>query len=81
MQQIRGNDKHNKTAAYIHWKTCHEQYYNIHLSEKWYKHEPATVTENKAATKLWDIQIHTDRVIAAKKLDIVIRDHKNKPAN
>ena len=37
--------------------------------DKWHKHVPATVTENKEATILWDIQIHTDREIAANKPD------------
>ena len=68
--------RHNKAAAYIHWKTC--QHYNIQASDKWYEHEPATVTENKEATILWDMQIHIDRAIAANKPDIVIKDHKNK---
>ena len=68
--------RHNKAAAYIHWKTC--QHYNVQVSNEWYEHEPATVTENKEATILWDMQIHTDREIAANKPDIVIKDHKNK---
>ena len=50
--------RHNKAAAYIHWKTC--QHYNIQVSDKWYKHEPAKVTGNEA-TALWDIQIHTEK--------------------
>ena len=68
--------RHNKAAAYIHWKTC--QHYNIQVSDKCYEHEPPMVTENKEATILWDIQIHTDREITANKPDIVIKDHKNK---
>ena len=51
--------RHNKAAAYIHWKTC--PHYNIQVSDKWYEHEPATVNENIEATILWDIQLHTDR--------------------
>ena len=43
-----------------------------------YEHEPGTVTGNEEATILWDIQIHTEREIAANKPDIVIKDHKNK---
>jgi len=39
-----------------YWKTC--QHYNIQVLEKWYEHEPATVTENKEATILWTMQIH-----------------------
>ena len=57
--------RHNKAAAYIHWKTCH--HYNIQVLDKWYEHEPATVTENKEVTILWDMQIHTDIEIAANK--------------
>ena len=48
------------------------------MSDKWYEYEPAKVTENKEATILWDMQIHTDREIAANKPNIVIKDHKNK---
>ena len=36
------------------------------------------VPENKEARILWDMQIHTDREIAANKPDIVIKDHKDK---
>ena len=39
------------------------------------------VTENKEARILWDMQIHTDREIAANKPDIVIKDHKDKTCN
>ena len=51
----------------------------IQVLDMWYEHEPATVTENKEAMILWDMQIHTDREIATNKPDIVIKDHKNKP--
>ena len=35
--------RHNKAAASIHWKTC--QHYNIQVSDKWYEHEPARLTD------------------------------------
>ena len=68
--------RHDKAAAYIHWKVCHN--YNIKTSEKWYDHEPQTVTENEDVTILWDMPIHTDRKITANRPDIVIKDHKTK---
>ncbi|XP_078348127.1 uncharacterized protein LOC144633190 isoform X1 [Oculina patagonica] len=68
--------RHDKAAAYIHWKVCHN--YNIETSEKWYDHEPETVTENEDVTILWDMPIHTDRKITANRPDIVIKDHKTK---
>ena len=55
--------RHDKTAAYIHWKVC--QSYNIKTSEKWYDHTPEMVTESGDATILWNMQIHTDCEIAA----------------
>ena len=63
----------HKAVVYIHWKT--RQHYNIQVSNKWYEHEPATVTENKEATILWWNEIHTDREIAANKPDIVIKEN------
>ena len=39
----------------MHWKVCHN--YNIKTSEKWYDHEPETVTENEDVTILWDMPI------------------------
>ena len=68
--------RHDKAVSYIHWKVCHN--YNIKTSEKWYDHEPETVTENEDVTILWDMPIHTDRKITANRPDIVIKDHKTK---
>ena len=46
--------RHDKAAWYMHWKVCHN--YNIKTSEKWYDHEPETVTENEDH----DIMGHAD---------------------
>ena len=43
-----------------------------------YCHNNKTVTENKEATILWDMQIHTDKELSANKPDIVIKDHANR---
>ena len=51
--------RHDKAASYIHWNVCHN--YNIKTPEKWYDHEPETVTENEDVTILWDMPIHTKR--------------------
>ena len=42
--------RHNRTAAYIHWKIC--KHYNIKVTDKYYEHEAKTVTENNEATIL-----------------------------
>ena len=54
------------------------RHYNIKALDKWYEHEPVTITGSEEVTILWDMQIHTDREIVANKLGIVIKDHMNK---
>ena len=61
----------------MHWKICKE--FGIEVKERWYEHEPKTVTENDSITILWDMPIHTDRTIAAKRPDIVLNNKKDKP--
>ena len=36
---------HDKTASYLHWNICKEL--NTNVEEKWYEHEPQTVTERQ----------------------------------
>ena len=67
--------QHNKAAAYLHWKICRE--YNIKTADKWYEHQPNTVTENDKITILWDMPLQTDREISANRPDIIIK-HKTK---
>ena len=56
--------------------TCKEL--NINVEEKWYEHEPQTVTERDNITILWDMPIQTDREIKANRPDIVIKDKQGK---
>ena len=67
---------HNKAAAHMHWKICKE--FGIEVKERWYEHEPKTVTWNDSVTILWDMPIHTDRTIAANRPDIVLKNKKDK---
>ena len=68
--------RHNNAAAYMHWKIL--QYYNIKTTDKWYEHEPDTVKDNEEVTILWDMQVHTDRIIKPNKPDIIIKNKKEK---
>ena len=67
---------HNKAAAHMHWKICKE--FGIEVKERWYEHEPKTLTENDSVTILWDMPIHTDRNIASNRPDIVLKNKKDK---
>lgn len=68
--------RHDKAATYLHWKIC--KAHQIKTNDKWYEHQPKTVTENDDVTILWDMPIHTDREIRANRPDIIIRNKKDK---
>ena len=68
--------RHNKAAAHMHWKIRKE--FDIEVKERWYEHEPKTVSENDSVTTLWDMLIHTDGTIAANRPDIVLTNKKDK---
>ena len=60
----------------MHWKICKE--IDIEVKERWYEHEPKTVSENNSVTTLGDMLIHTDGTIAANTPDIVLKNKKDK---
>ena len=68
--------RQHKTTAHMHWKICRE--FGIEVKERWYEHEPKAVTEKESVTILWDMSIHTDRTIAAKRPDTRLTNKKDK---
>ena len=61
--------RHDNIARLVHWKLCK---YDIDRSEKWYERQPERVVENESFKILWDMSIHCDHNIAARKPDIVV---------
>ena len=68
---------HNNAAAYLHWSICKD--HDIEITDKWYEHEPETVTHNKDnnITIMWDMPVNTDRTITANRPDIIVKDSVN----
>ena len=60
----------------MHWKIL--KHHNIKANDKWYEHQPETVTENEKVAILWDMQVHTDKTINANKPDIIFKDKQEK---
>ena len=60
--------RHDKAASYLHWNICKEL--NVNVEEKWYEHEPQTVTKRDNITILWDMPIQTDREIKANRPEL-----------
>ena len=66
--------RHDRVATYVHWKIC--QKYKLTTPQKWYEHQPMTVTESNDVTVLWDMPINTDREIRANRPDIIMKNKK-----
>ena len=50
----------------------------IECSKNWYEHKAKSIEENEKTNILWDVTIQTDRVIEARRPDIVVIDKANK---
>ena len=68
-------NRHDRVASIIHWDLC--DVYGFKRSKNWYDHHAEPVLENNDVKILWDFNIHTDRVIEARRPDLVIVDKKN----
>lgn len=68
--------RHDKVAAAVHWSLCKK--HDLSHSEKWYDHRAEAVTENEKVKLLWDFNIQTDKVIEARRPDIVMINKKTK---
>ena len=51
----------------IHWEICKQ--FKFDHTNKWYMHNPAPVLENNTHKLLRDFDIHTDRLISARRPD------------
>ena len=64
--------RHDCVGRKIHWELCRK--YGLAASERWYEHQPDTVAENDSCKLLWDFNVRTDRVIQARRSDVILVD-------
>ena len=67
---------HDKVATMVHWELCRK--YGFEYAKHWFKHRVEAVMENQDGKILWDVNIRTNRVIEARRPDIVLIEKKNK---
>ena len=67
-------ERHNKVAAYMHWKICKS--FDVPVTEKYYLHKPEPVVSIDDITLMWDQGELTDRTIPANIPDITFLDRK-----
>ena len=68
--------RHDNVARYVHWQLCNKG--GFERAKNWYEQQPEGVIENENFKLLWDFTIQCDRVIEARRPDIVWVDKKNK---
>ena len=76
LAQIQYKQRHDKVASIIHWRLCKK--YGIPVQRDWYKHEIQKIIESSSVKILWDFSIQTDKVIKARRPDIVVVDKVKK---
>ncbi|KAJ8029456.1 hypothetical protein HOLleu_28849 [Holothuria leucospilota] len=72
-------ERHNKVAAALHLEIC--RHYGIPTAEQHpWLHRPETVNETDRVKILWDFEVRTDKVITARRPDIIVVDKQEKTA-
>ena len=70
--------RHNEVAKILHHGICKQ--HNIQTAERTWMHQPEAVTETEEVKILWDFEIRTDRIITARRPDIVVIDKATRTA-
>ena len=68
--------RHDNVARYIHWQLCIKG--GFERADRWYNQQPEAIIENENYKLLWDFMIQCDRMIEARRPDIVLVDKTNK---
>ena len=78
LAQTEYKRRHGNVARMVCWKLCEK--FNLEKSEKWYLHNPQSVTENVNHRVIWDMNIQCHNIIVERKPDIVIVNEMEKTA-
>ena len=70
--------RHDNVARYVHWMLCGK--YKLGRADAWYNHHPDGVSENENFKILWDVNIQCDRIIEARRPDILVLNKTERTA-
>ena len=68
--------RHDWVGKVIHWEMCKKFKFD-HIN-KWYMHNPAAVLANDTHKLLWGFDIQTDRLISARRPDLIVINNKKR---
>jgi hypothetical protein len=75
LAQLEYKKRHDRVATIIHWELCRT--HGFEHSKRWYNHRAKPVLENAEVKILWDFNVYCDRMIEARRPDIVVVDKRN----
>ncbi|XP_067931050.1 uncharacterized protein [Watersipora subatra] len=68
--------RHDKVASAVRWSICKK--HELPHTEKWYDHRAEAVLENEKVKLLWDFNVQTDKVIEARRPDLILINKETK---
>ena len=76
MAQSEYRGRHDKVATAVHWGLAKK--HGLEHSEQWYQQKAEKVSENDKLKLFWDFNFFTDRVIEARRPDIMVPNKETK---
>ena len=76
MAQSEYKGRHDKVATAVHWGLAKK--HGLEHSEQWYQQRAEKVSENDKIKLFWDFNVFTDRVIEARRPDIIVLNKETK---
>ena len=76
LAQKEYNRRHDNVAKKVHWDLCKKN--GLEHMEKWYENVGEGAVENEEVKMLWNIDVHCDNVIEARKPDMILIDKKER---
>ncbi|XP_067951365.1 uncharacterized protein [Watersipora subatra] len=74
--QTEYKEGHDKVASAVHWSICKK--HELPHTEKLYDHRAEAVLENEKVKLLWDFNVQTDKVIEARRPDLILINKETK---
>ena len=76
MTQSEYRGRHDKVVTAVHWGLAKK--HGLEHSEQWYQQKAEKVSENDKVKLFWDFNVFTDRVIEARRPDIMVLNKETK---
>ena len=70
--------RHDNVVRYVHWQLCGKA--ELERADKWYNHTLERVVENEGFKVMWDFNVQCDRMVEARRPNIIFVDKQAREA-